>query len=385
MDLTSVALAHMRRHLGRSVLVVVGLATAVAAFVAVLSLIVSLQHTMDDQLARYGASITLTPADPELNLTYGGVTVATAGSARMLLLDGDVAERIRAIPSGARLTAVIPIILDSVTVAETELLALGTDLAKSVEMKPWWHVEGAVPAGGGEVLLGLNARNKLGVETGDTVRVDGADFRVSGVLRDTGGPEDNAVLMAYADLTRLSEHGDRPSLVEITASDSNDVERIVGELEQALPGTTVASVKKSLQFNAEANSSLSDIGLAAAMLIAVVAVFVVVLTMLAAVRERQREIGVLRAVGYRRRDIYGLMFRESLLLSAVSAVVGIAVGLGGGLAAPRIVPSSTLQFSYSAPVIIAGAALAILLGVLATAYPATLAARLDPALALKKL
>jgi putative ABC transport system permease protein len=118
---------------------------------------------------------------------------------------------------------------------------------------------------------------------------------------------------------------------------------------------------------------------------AVVAVFVVVLTMLAAVRERQKEIGVLRAVGFLQKHIISLMFRETLLLSLVAAVLGGGLGVLGALVGPKVAPGLSLDFRADPLVLAAGLVLSLVLAAVATAYPAFRAARLDPALALKKL
>ena len=385
MGLNAVALAHLRRHLGKSVLIVVGLATAVAAFVAVMSLIVSLRGTMDDRLAQFGANLTVTAPNPELTLSYGGVAVATAGSAQPALLDGDAVAKIRAIPSADLLAAVIPVLLKPVVVGATQVLAIGADVPASARVRPWWHVEGAMPTAPDEVLLGLNARNLLGVDTGDTMSIEGRTFRVSGVLWATGGEEDNAVIMNGPTLAELTDAGTRINLIEVTAADSREVDGIAAEIEQALPGAEVSTVKRSLEFNSQAASSLAKIGAASSALMAVVAVFVVVLTMLAAVRERQKEIGVLRAVGFLQKHIISLMFRESLLLSLVAAVLGVGLGVLGALVGPKVAPGLSLDFRADPLVLAAGVVLSLVLAAVATAYPAFRAARLDPALALKKL
>ena len=311
--------------------------------------------------------------------------MATAGSADAALLDAGVVSSIEAIPSRDRLTAVIPILLRSVEVSGADYMAIGTDIAASARVKPWWHVEGSLPAGPDEVLLGLRARNKLGAEVGTFVVIQGRDYKVSGVLLETGGEEDNAIIMAVDELARVTAAGSQVNLVEVTASESGAVEGIVGEIEQALPTVAVDSVKKSLEFNAQANSALADLGLAATVLIVLVAVAIVVLTMLTSVRERQKEIGVLRAIGFRGRDIVSLVFRESLLLSGVAALVGVALGLIGAAFGPRVIPGLTLDPVYSAPVIIGGMALAVVLAALASFYPASVAARLSPATALRRL
>ena len=64
-----------------------------------------------------------------------------------------------------------------------------------------------------------------------------------------------------------------------------------------MPGSSVASVKKSIEFTNQANSSLADFGLAVTLLIVLISGLVVMITMLTSVKERQKEIGVFRAVG----------------------------------------------------------------------------------------
>ena len=383
--LNTIAVAHLGRHKGKSILIILGLATAVAAFVAVMSLVLSLQTTLDSRLARYGASLTVVPQNPELSLQYGGITVATAGSAQTLLLDPAVVSSVEGIQSKEFLAAVLPVALRAVNISGADYLAMGTDIASSARVKPWWRVEGALPSRPDEVLLGLNARNKLRAEPGTSLTVGGMPFVVSGVLQETGGEEDNTIMMDRAALAQATGTGDQLNMIEVAVTDSGAVDQVVREIQAAVPGADVRSVKQSLEFNAQAGSSLADIGLGATVLIVLIATLIVVLTMLAAVRERQKEIGVFRALGFRARDVVSLMFRESLLLSVVAAVVGVALGVLGAAYGPKIVPSLDLDLAVSIPILVGGAALAIVLAVVATVYPAFLATRLDPAIALRKL
>jgi putative ABC transport system permease protein len=385
MGLNTIALAHLARHKGKSTLIVLGLAVAVAAFVAVMSLVASLQTTLDGRLARYGASLTVMPRTPELSLQYGGVTVATAGSAEPALLDPEVVSRVENIPSRQSVAAVIPLVLHAVRISGADYLAIGTDVASSARIKPWWHVEGALPTRGDEVLLGLNARNKLHAEPGTSLTVAGTPFVVTGVLQETGGEEDNAVIVDRAALAQALGTGPQVNMIEVAVTSSGAVEKVASEIQAAVPTADVRSVKQSLEFNARAGSTLADIGLGATVLIVIIAMLVVVLTMLAEVRERQREIGMFRALGFRARDVVSLMFRESLVLSTVAAATGVALGVLGAALGPRIVPNLDLGLAVRGPVLVAGAALAIVLAVVATAYPAFLATRLDPAVALRRL
>jgi putative ABC transport system permease protein len=385
LGLNTIAKAHLVRHKGKSILIIVGLATAVAAFVAVMSLVLSLQSTLDSRLARYGASLTVMPPNPELSLQYGGITVATAGSAQAAVLDPSVVSGVQSINSKDSLAAVLPVVLRPVNIAGTDYLAMGTDVISAAAVKPWWRVEGALPGSPEQVLLGLNARNKLRAEAGTSLTIGDRTFLVTGVLQETGGEEDNAVIMDAATLAQITKTSSRPNMIEVAVTDSAVVETVVAEIQAAVPGVEVRSVKQSLEFNAQTGASLADIGLGATVLIVLIATLIVVLTMLSSVRERQKEIGVFRAVGFRARDVVSLMFRESLLLSGVAALVGLVLGIIGAAFVPRLVPSLDLELALSGAVLGGGVALALVLAVVATVYPALLATRLDPAIALRKL
>ena len=148
MDLRTIALGNMRRRKGKAVLVLLGLTVAVAAFVLVLSLVFSLRATMDDKLSKFGSNLVVTPASSELSLTYGGVSVAGAGSGEVRYLRTADVERVSAIPSADGIAAVIPVLLEPVKVNGRPFLAMGTDLEESAKVKLWWRVEGRLPERG---------------------------------------------------------------------------------------------------------------------------------------------------------------------------------------------------------------------------------------------
>jgi putative ABC transport system permease protein len=147
----------------------------------------------------------------------------------------------------------------------------------------------------------------------------------------------------------------------------------------------VASVKKSIEFTNQANSSLADFGLAITLLIVLISGLVVMITMLTSVKERQKEIGVFRAVGYKRRHITRLVLIEAALLSSGGAVIGVVVGLLAAIVVPTMAPSLSLTMAPNLVVIVAGVALAFAVGLLAALYPARRAANMDPATALKQI
>jgi putative ABC transport system permease protein len=112
----------------------------------------------------------------------------------------------------------------------------------------------------------------------------------------------------------------------------------------------------------------------------VVGGIVIMNIMLMAVSERTREIGIRKAMGARRRDILAQFVVESATLSAVGAVLGIALGIGLAFVVKATTPLPAAVAPWS---IVVGVLLGVTVGIAAGVYPASRASRLDPIAALR--
>jgi len=102
--------------------------------------------------------------------------------------------------------------------------------------------------------------------------------------------------------------------------------------------------------------------------------------MLVSVTERTREIGVMKAVGARNRDVMGLFLIEAGLLGAVGAALGLPLGLAVGYGATRY---AEVEFALAPDWMVLAVAVGVLVGVVSGLYPAWRAARVDPIDALR--
>jgi putative ABC transport system permease protein len=112
-------------------------------------------------------------------------------------------------------------------------------------------------------------------------------------------------------------------------------------------------------------------------------VLMVLNTLLMAVLERTREIGILAAIGWSTERITGAIVIEGFILSAMGSVAGVAVGVAGSRllsAIPAI--GRFVTVSPTVPLVATTALAAMALGVLGSFYPAWLATRQSPAAAL---
>jgi len=102
--------------------------------------------------------------------------------------------------------------------------------------------------------------------------------------------------------------------------------------------------------------------------------------MLVSVTERTREIGIMKAVGARNRDVMGVFLVEAALLGSLGSILGVPLGLLVGWGATRYADVTfALAPGWMALAVVVG----ILVGVIAGLYPAWRAARVDPIDALR--
>ena len=113
---------------------------------------------------------------------------------------------------------------------------------------------------------------------------------------------------------------------------------------------------------------------------------VVLVTMMGSVRERTKEIGIFRAIGYRKGHIMRIVFTEAAIVSGLAGVIGYWLGYGA-IKIGMIVFSEGHPAMVPVDIVLAlnAVLIALAVGLLSSAYPAVMAARLDPNDALRTL
>ena len=280
----------------------------------------------------------------------------------------------------------------------------------------------------GVVLLSSNLTAYFGVGVGDKVEIYGTSFTVVGVYDASGQGrmETRSAYMNITDAQTATGLTGNLTRLDVYAEDVSDVDSIAEAIGAAYTSLQVTTYKDRLSqldnmqtmytqtlTNAQATLSQTETVATQEIMIAVVATGLIVLfVMLYTVRERTKEIGTLKAIGFSNWNVMSQFMLEGMLLSLVAGVVGIAIGTVGapllsGILLPQITGSrgnsqfspgtsnagnfvsfgilgaSTVTVTPSLQTMMIAIGAAVLLGALGSLYPAWRASRTRPAEAMR--
>ena len=384
MYLHDIAWESVKRRKARFAFVLAAVVLGIGTVVALAALTRTMQVEVGDELDKFGANIVVTPKSDVLDLAYGSLALGGLAVTREELTLDD-AVKIRSIPNHHNVSAVAPKLLGVTTVGKTRVILIGTRFAQEPG-RQWWQISGALPQVRGQVLLGADAATALGASVGSTLSIAGQDVRVTGTLAPTGSSDDRAI---FCDLELAQQALGRPngvSLIEVSALCRGcPIEDIVAQIGAALPHAKVTPIRQAVAARERAVRQLTRFSYAVSALLLLVGTLVVMTTMMSSVSERTQEIGILRAVGFRRTHVATIVLLETVVVTSLGGVLGWAAGL---LAAKTFGP---MLAQVTSPVIVdtrlavVAVVSAVLIGIAGGAYPAARAAQMDPALALRQI
>jgi len=281
--------------------------------------------------------------------------------------------------TGVTVSTIAPKVVGQVRQGSQSYLIIGVDFTAELKMKPWWKLTGRPPQDG-ELVLGQTVAARTGLKAGDVFALAGRTYPVAGIMRETGGSEDNGVFTTIATARALTGLNDAWSLVELNVPDPAAV---AAALSSALPEANVAEVSQLVQGSKENAERFAAYSLYISILLAGIGILVVVITLAGNVTERSRELGILRAIGFRQGHILALLGREALLISLSGSVPGYLAGIMAPLLIGPLLTQKPFAFAPHLSIGLVSLGCSVLIGILGIAYPAWRVLRLDPADALR--
>jgi putative ABC transport system permease protein len=319
--------------------------------------------------------------------------MATGGNADLMAIEAGVSDtgysaipetigaRIAALPDVAHASGIIFWALTNIE--ENQMFILFGYHPQEAAIQHFKVAEGQPLSANRQVLLGRTAAESMNKEVGDTILLGDSAFRVVGIFESGTSWEELGGVVTRRDAQALSGKPRQVTMYAIELYDPNKVDEVMAWMEENLPEIQVSISSEFAESMPDMQTSNSSMG-ALAVLMALVGSVGMTNTILMSVMERTREIGVLRALGWSRFRILTMIIKEALLLSALSGMVGIVMGIGlakASEAAPLV--GGFLKASFSPELFVKTLIVALLLGTLGGLYPAWRATRLQPLEALR--
>ncbi|HUX44509.1 MAG TPA: ABC transporter permease [Terracidiphilus sp.] len=241
-----------------------------------------------------------------------------------------------------------------------------------------------------EVMLGDMLAQDLKKSPGDTLEIQGTPFKVTAVYHGASTLEANAVIMPLDQLQLLSGLQGKVSTIDVRLrpapageAPKQYLKRAQAQIEAALPGmraVPAAERASDNQFVKLAHASAWG----TSSLALIIGILGIANTMAMSVFERTREIGILRALGWRRWQVLAHIEFEAVMLGLGGGFLGIALGW----CALRVLAdlpqtASLVSASLHWPLLIEALAIAVLAGLIAGGLPAWRAGQLSPVDALR--
>lgn len=397
-----VALRFLREGRMQSVLIIVGVAAGVAVIAYVTALIDGLQANTVAKTLGTQAHVALRAPDDVVTPSWPRDAATHTLSERQAR-----AQRLRPVANWqalvpllerrAEVRTVSPMVSGSGLAlrgeASQSIALMGVELARYDRMVDLRRklVDGAARLEPGDAIVGTELARDLGLRVGDRFSVNTGrvtdSMRVSALV-DLGIKDLNrrTVIVPLRSAQSLLELPGGATVLELQVTDVWQAERLAAELRQALP----YKVESWQETNAQLVSALRAQSISTAVIRGVVAAVVVLgiaSVLVVSVVQKQREIGILRAMGATRGQILRVFLLQGAVVGALGSVLGVllAMMLVWLFTTLAVGPDGQPMFVIHLPPGTAAytALLATVCGVLAALAPARRAARMDPAQAIR--
>jgi putative ABC transport system permease protein len=385
MTLKHISLKNLLRRKGKASFVLAGLVIGVSTVVGIISFVEATTNDINHKLEKYGANILIVPRTESLTLSYGGLSLGGV-SFEMREIRQEELARVGFIKNARNIAALGPLVLGVVTVDSHKVLLAGVDFKAIRILKPWWQLQGKEPDDNG-VILGAETARILNLRAGDRFKVKGRSFTVSGILQPTGSQDDQLVFTRLNTAQALFDKDGRVSMAEVAALCQDcPIDDMVRQISEAIPAARVMAIQQVVKGRMETLEHFKKFSYGISGVILLIGSLVVLVTMMGSVRERTDEIGVFRAIGFRRGHVMKIVLLEAAIISGLAGILGYLLGWGvSKVAVHFFIEGQSVFVPFNIELASGAFMLALLIGLASSAYPAVIASRLDPNEALRAL
>jgi putative ABC transport system permease protein len=376
---------NLLRHRTRSALTMLGIAASVGVLFSVLSFNKGFTEGLAVELERTGLHFMVVPS----GCAHEVAALVLHGAVIPKFLDTKVMEHVTATPGIDLATPILVAQRPDPQRGKIDLI-YGVDMSVLSAIKPGWEITGKIPEQENEILLGYEVAQHEKLQPGDQFSShNGSTLLVAGIVGLTGSQDDAFVYLPIKTAQKLLDHPAAATAIGVKVTDPTRMVEITDALTAAVPGIQIVTMGEVMNSISNLAASARALSLAIVLIAILISAVGVMNSILMAVFERTQEIGMMRAVGASRRDIFRIILEETTILSLSGGLVGILISILGSRMIEAFVRSvmpfvPTGDLISFDPAVAAGSVLFIfIIGLCAGIYPAFKASKINPVEAIK--
>jgi putative ABC transport system permease protein len=361
----------LRRKI-RSLLTVIGIGVGIGAVVSLVSITNGFVHGWKYLLEGHGIDLTILKSGSDANFI----------AHLMSHLDESLADELRKVPGVASVQVSL---VDMASIEDKPSVMLFGYVPGEEMMNRLKFPSGRSVASDDqdEIVLGTALARALNVKIGDEVEVEREFMTVVGICESSNLLEDGAGILSLERLQKLMNREGKVTAFGAHLEDPAKLEEVKKAIETWFPNLSALSTREAVDENVGTKMAQA-LSWGVSLIVLLVGAIATMNTMFMSVFERTREIGILRALGWRQSRIISMILQESVLLSFCGGVVGIFLGMG----AVRMLNlfrqlRGLIQAEYTTFLFSEAIVLALILGILGGVLPAWRGSRLPPVEALR--
>jgi putative ABC transport system permease protein len=391
MNIISIAYKNLKRKKIRSVLTIGGVAVAVAVLVSLLGFDRGYRQSLTSNIDKMGYQLLVTAK----GCPYEAATMMLKGGGGLRYMEQNIYDKIR---SDTRIDKITPQLVateyDPNRGDDQGGFALYMGITDSyLALKPWTKFKSGKwfsSETADEAILGYEAAEFEQRLVGDKIFIPNINkiLTVVGIFERTGTQDDGTIFLPLKTTQTIFSLPDKLTGIGIKLKNLSDI----ADFEESLynvPSIQVVSMSQVRGTILNLVSSAKVLANSIAVIAIFIAVIGVVNTILMSVFERTREIGVMKAIGASRMDIFKLIWSETILVCTFGGVLGSILAFAGSSVVERII-KGILPYAPSGQLVLIKPALllaafigAIILGVVSGIYPAWRASSMRPVEAIR--
>jgi len=340
----------------------------------------SMRAEVTRQAQAMGANFMIMPEDI---CVFNQIAIVT-GDMISESLQSEVFEKISAIDG----LTVIPHLTQKVSVNDMPSVIVGILPEETKRFRGWEMAEGAFFTSQSEnaVIVGQSFAEERGLNVGDIVTIRGEQFNVKGILEPNHSNDDATMFMPLPVAQRVFE---KEGIISYMSAKVDDLSKMES-YEAAILAVANVSVSTDEQLLSSVLTILGSVNITLQLVAGVAliaAAFGIINTMMTAVYERRREIGIMRAIGANRGSVFKIFILESGFYGLFGGIIGVVIGLLASvfagdfisqIGANEMLKGTSPEASFDIVLVLSAIAFSIAISIAAGSYPAWKAAKLTP-------